>query len=214
MELRDGGWQITRHMKCLGHTLCSNGAMAEDWAHTLHTMWGKFFAGVRPGLDKAPLKHSTRMVNTCVKSVASWKWARWPYQRTYAKRLDGLQRHLIGTFLSVPPCPFESSEQYFQRRSTACDRVARTSSLWSIAWARSVVNWREHVERAHDPGAWSQSILNWHDIAWLQEQRVANSTGTASNRTRTRSYQGRPATRWEQGAHDASRALRSISWLL
>jgi len=87
-QLEGHGWKVVSEMKCLGHVLASSGAIASDWADTINQMWRSYFANLQPAIMKAPARTRIGLVNRCTRPVGAFRWSRWPFQRTYAHRLD------------------------------------------------------------------------------------------------------------------------------
>ena len=202
------GWAVLETMRCLGHHLSSSCSISKDWHETVKKVWGAYFCNAHAGLKRASLRAHMRFINSSLKSVIACRWSRWPWQKSYAGRVDRLQRHLIGCIRPVRPLAGEEPELYYRRRSRVCGQHAQNFGRWSSAWARSVLRWEDHVTRANDPGAWGKHIRDWHDLAWLQRRRFENGHSGSWSRTGTRAYRGHPAMRWSQGVIEASNYLR------
>ena len=84
---------------------------------------------------------------------------------------------------------------------------ASQTGRWSDSWRSALVLWNGHVQRAHDPGSWSGPVAEWHDLYWLLEQRVANSSQGSFASTRTRAVRGPPSKRWAEGYDVLERKL-------
>ena len=196
-------WPPKSTMKCLGHIISANGSIENDFKHAKASMWGAFWANFRPGLRKAPSRAKLRFIQTCIKPVAAFKWSRWPWQKTYATRLDQTQSHMLALLFPCAPLPGESDNDYFRRRSLRTGRLATKMGRWSTQWAQSVRNWHAHCARAHDAKNWCSHIYSFHGPAWLQQQRQNNSRQGETNRTCTRSTQGKVTRRWFEGHNDA-----------
>ena len=190
------GWKLAASMRCLGHILTSNSAIAEDWHDAVKKVWAAYFSNMHRGFFDASLRARLDFLNNSMRPVLRFRWSRWPYQTSYASRLDSLQRHLIAKSIVFRPQPGEDVDTYFRRRTLHCSRIAAGMGLWSTEWKTSLRLWRNHIERAHDPGHWSGHILHWHSVDWLQSQRVQHSSGGFLGRTRTRISRGTPAKRW------------------
>ena len=143
----------------------------------------------------------------CVRPIGAFRWARWPYQSSYAQRLDRVQRKMIGHLVHVKPGPGETAEEFHNRRQLICTKLATATGRWSKDWAKSIGSWQQHMVRAHDSGAWSQPLLGWHDESWLQSQRVAHNRGQSLQATGTRALQGGPPTRWPKGSNLAASSV-------
>ena len=167
-------------------------------------MWRAFFGNLSTGLLQASDRAKFRFLQASVKSVAAFRWARWPFQQSYAAKLDRTQRKMIGHLLQIRPRPDESVDEFVQRRHSITSRKARHMGLWSLSWAGSCVSWNAHVTRRHDDRAWSHHLLCYHDLEWLAAQRHAMSAGRGGSRTGTRVRQGKPQRRWQEGVELAA----------
>ena len=184
----------------MGHRLSSNGSIALDFQDTCARMWGGFFKNLRPSLLMSPPKHRCHYLQSCVRPVGAFRWSRWPFQSSYAARLDGMQNHMLARLLQTNRLPGEDTDCYFRRRRAICRRLSAKIGRWSDSWARAVCTWVGHVQRGHDPGSWTAPLYSWHAAEWLQLQRVASWPGSSSSRLGTRAGPGRPATRYFEGA--------------
>ena len=190
---------LVSKMRCLGHILSSTGSIDVDFDDTVRKMWGCFYGNMGPGLRNASPFAKLRFLKSCVQAVASFRWSRWPYQSSYASRLDGVQTSMISQLFPFQKRSHEDALGFFLRRARLSGRIAAKTGRWSTAWRKHTLTWHEHVKRAHDVNAWSHKIYSWKAKAWLQEQRFKNAQGGVSGRTRTRGQKGRPASRWFEG---------------
>ena len=186
-------------MRCLGHFLTDSGSIAIDFHNAVGKMWGSFYANQHPALKKASLKGKQKFLTGCIRPVAAFRWTRWPFQSTYASRLDSVQTNMVGRLIDVTPNAQEDAQCYFRRRRHICRQIATSWGPWSSQWKRHVVTWGQHIERAHDSCLWSHKLIGWRGEGWLHERCVENSQDGALNRTATRLVAGRPATRWHEG---------------
>ena len=152
-----------------------------------------------PGLHNAPIANRLDLLDRCIKPMASFKWARWPWQKFFAQSIDRTQRLMIGKCIDIPMTSGEDTAEYSNRRRRVCASWAAARGRWSHAWARSVTTWHDHVLRGHDQLAWNRPVLDWQGLNWLEERRQTYSL----RRTGTRAGPGRPAVRWEEGAAEA-----------
>ena len=162
-------------------------------------MWGSFYANLQPGLLAAHLDARMRFLSGCVRPIGRFKWSRWPYQGSYAKRLDGIQVAMISRLVLCPPDAQEAPLAYFGRRARYCGRLADASGRWSMQWRRQTIEWDAHIRRAHDPLVLSHTIIDWKSEAYLLSLRANFPSGGSLSRTITRTGPGRPATRWFEG---------------
>ena len=202
------GWTLARDMRCLGQRLASTCTIAADFEETSAKLWGSFYANLQPSLLNSPLACRLQFLKTCVRPVASFRWSRWPFQPTYAKKLDGIQNHMTARLLQVKQRPGEDFDIYFSRRRRLCAEISGEHGKWSTSWAQSCLAWEAHVRRGNDPNSWSKPIYEWHGSSWIHAQRVRHARGGATNRTGARSGPGRPATRYYEGVAHAREALK------
>ena len=203
-------WPVKRTMKCLGHFLTSNGSIEEDFLHAKTCMWSCFWANFRPGLKRAPRHAKINFLERCVRPIASFKWSRWPFQPTYAKKLDQIQTHMLSLLFPCAPLMHEGTDDYFRRRSLNTGRLATSAGRWSASWAVSVQRWHDHVMRAHDETNWCHYVYNFHGQSWLDLQRRMQSKAGETNRTCTRSAHGKVTRRWFEG-HAFARTVASAT---
>ena len=109
-------WQQRQTMKMLGHSLDDDAGIASCFAHVSSAMLRCFYGNLDHGLRRASPKAKYRFLRTSVQSVAQFRWARWPYQVTYAKKLDGLQRKMLSILFQIVPRPEEPYDAFVQRR--------------------------------------------------------------------------------------------------
>ena len=169
-------------------------------------MWASFYANLQPGLKNASTKAKRNFLNGCIRPIASFRWSRWPFQTTYANKLDGLQVNMAARLFDIKPRTQEDLLSFYERRGQHSRQMIDAWGRWSLQWRNHVKSWNDHVMRAHDTGAWSHKLLDWHGEAWLQERRVEASHGGMMSRTGTRAQAGRPATRWFEGLVSARAA--------
>ena len=165
-------------------------------------MQRSFYGNLNKGLKYASRRAKFRFLRTSVQSVARFRWARWPFQVSFAKRLDRVQRSMLASVFDIKPLPEEPWDAFVQRRHTHTGRLASQCGRWSQAWAASVIAWDDHLARRHDENAWSPLLLDWHDSSWLSLRRLFHSSGLES-RTRTRAYRGKVQRRWQESVRDA-----------
>jgi len=172
---------------------------------TMH-MCRSFHANLNSGLLRATKPAKYKFLNSCVRTIASFRWSRWPYTKTYGMKLDALQRKFLTALMQIKSKPGEPYDAFVQRRHITGGHLARACGRWSQAWASSVTSWDAHVQRAHDPSAWSHALLDWQPDAWLTLQRFLFSAGHES-RTRARAHHGHVHQRWDAGVCLATEVL-------
>ena len=192
------GWTRRTVLKCLGHNIDDDGGIRSCFQTSTAAMTKSFYANLTAGLLRAPAAAKYQFLNTCVRTVGSFRWSRWPYAKTYAAKLDRLQRTFLTSLMQIKRRSGESHDAFTQRRHLLGGRLATACGRWSAAWAASVVSWDAHVRRAHDPGAWSHVLLGLQADSWLTWHRFWHSS-RGESRTRTRVYHGRVQQRWSAG---------------
>ena len=120
----------------------------------LQKMWRAFYANRVPGLLRAPLATRARFLDSVIRPVACFRWSRWPFQATYAARLDSTQSHMLAKLVHVSPRPGEDRKAFFLRRSRFCAQILNNRARWSATWAKHCVDWKAHLDRAHDTKSW------------------------------------------------------------
>ena len=201
-------WAIKQSMRCLGHILTSNGSIEDDFNQAKTSMWAVFWVNYRSSLMNAPKEHKFRFLQGCVAGIARFKWSRWPWQVTYAQRLDQVQTHMVSLLFPCAQFTGEPPEDYFRRRSLISGRRAATMGKWSLAWATSVNLWHSHCQRAHDRRNWNSFIYNYRGEGWLSQRRAWNSR-SGESRTNTRATHGKVTRRYHEGQPAALFALSS-----
>ena len=157
-----------------------------------------FYANLTSGLLRASKAAKFRFLTSCVRTIASSRWSRWPYTKSYAAKLDALQRKFLTALMQIKKRPDEPYDAFVQRRHITGGHLASGCGRWSRAWASSVISWNAHVQRAHDNKAWSHAFLGFQPEAWLSLQRILFSS-FGESRTRTRAYVGHVQQRWDAG---------------
>ena len=190
-------------MKCLGHHFDHDGGIASCFSKTKGSMWRSFYGNLSKSLLASSVPVKMRFLNSSIASIAAFRWARWPFQETYAGNLDGTQRRMISILMDWKPSPQESFDDFARRRRIKAGRMASRRGRWSHLWADSVKKWNAHVLRRHDAHVWSPSLLEWHGEEWLQHRRALAWTGGTESRTNTRAYRGKVQRRWTEGLKEA-----------
>ena len=193
-----GIWSRRTTLKCLGHHLDDDAGIGSCFKACAAAMCRSFYANLTAGLLRASKAAKYKSVNSCVRAIASFRWSRWPFSKTYAMALDALQRKFLTSLMQVRKNDGEPYDAFIQRRHLIGGHLATACGRWSHAWARSVVSWDAHVRRAHDDAAWSHLLLEWHSEPWLMMQRWLHSA-PGQSRTKTRAYHGRVQQRWVAG---------------
>ena len=139
-----------------------------------------------------------RFLNTCVCTVARFRWSRWPYTKVLADRLDSIQRRCIYSLFPLRRLPHEELTDFFSRRHRTAARNLGPTGKWSRLWESDLINCKAHVDRKHDPDSWSPHLLSWMGHHWLSLRRLWHSA-FGESRTNTRIFRGHVHRRWEEG---------------
>ena len=100
-------WAIKTTMKTLGHTLAADCSIEPCFRETTSSMSKAFYANVRFGLKLCSPARKIKFLKTCILPIASSRWARWPWQKSYAQRLDKLQHQFVAVLFDVRAMPDE-----------------------------------------------------------------------------------------------------------
>lgn len=190
-------------MRCLVHLLDDDGSISSCFHGSVRTMWRSFLGNLSSSLFSSHPNIKLKFLNSCISSIPSFPWARWPYQDTYAATLDSVQGHMIAVLMQLKPRSQESLEAFTRRRHCYCGKLASKHGRWSQQWARSICSWRDHAGRRHDPGSWPSPVLDWHGADWITQRRLLASSGLAS-RTGTRAGRGKVHKHWEESSSGSS----------
>jgi hypothetical protein len=185
-------------MRVLGHQLDNDGSVKSCSEYAMSAMCKAFFGNLRPSLQNTSQGTKLRFLSTCVASVSKFRWARWPFTRNLADKLDACQRRFLYHLFPMSPYPHELVHDFYTRRHLAASRIACSSGKWSELWAHDICTWHAHIQRRHDMHAWSPHMLSWRGRSWLGIRRLWNSAAGES-RTNTRAYRGHVHRRWEDG---------------
>ena len=181
----------------------SNGSIEVDFEKAKVSMWATFWRNFRPSLRWASKAVKLRFPQASVSSIARFKWSRWPWQPTYAKRLDQIQTHMIAMLFPSDMKPFETKDAFFTRRALLAGRIATECGRWSKCWAISVKRWHDHWVRAHDRGSWWSFIYIHRYSEWLLG-RALNRRKGEHNRTNARAIRAKATRRYFEGHADAA----------
>ena len=140
-----------------------------------------------------------------VYSAINWKLARWPYQKSIAEELDGVQVHMVSILQRIPRLDGEDNVSWTRRSRRLARNTCSTIGLWSEAWAGKVIDWHDHVMRR--PSI-LKDIYMCQNSDWLQARRALFTPARPSASSRfsihagkndTRISAGQPPPRWEAG---------------
>ena len=76
-------------------------------------------------------------------------------------------------------------KQIALQRARDAGKVCKACGLWSVLWAKRVVEWSAHVQRAHTPAtAMIAQLTSWRNSAVIDVLR-SNRNGKLDTRART-----------------------------
>ena len=87
---------------------------------------------------------------------------------------------------------------HFRGRAKAAGTLAKQAGLWSVLWAKDVVNWDNHRHRERNRWSWGNVLLQVRPCGELAWRRAC-----FGGRPRTRASQGWTCRRWLDGAEEA-----------
>ena len=145
------------------------------------------------------VKHCPKQVllsrlNVFVLPILSYRWVRWPYTKSLAKRIDILQRKMICIILGVRKLPHESPDAFRRRRGKMAAQTQRKAGLWSNVWGVRQEGWALHVKRNTANASWVAKcslFMTVHDLQWRR--------ACFSGRPHVRQCSGYICTRWYEG---------------
>lgn len=196
------GWKMQRSFCTLGHRIDDDAGISTCFEYVAAAMFRSYYGNASKGLRRSSKAAKLRFLKSSVQGIAQFRWSRWPFQRTYAKRLDGIQRKMLAHMFNITPHQGEPYDAFVQRRHVHSGHLASQCGRFSQAWAGSLLSWSAHVNRRHDTGTWSAAILDWHNTTWLTQRRLLHSSANES-RTQTRAYRGCVQKRWEESLDEA-----------
>ena len=164
-------WQKCDQMKLLGHWLTSNASTLVCLSASLGAINRAVFANLKRHLRQASAHVRSQFLRANCLGLVRSRWARYPYCKTSAKRLDAAQRHNIKLLFPTIRKPGECDDAYFKRRSLEAGRRASAMGSWSGVWARDTIAWRDHILRGHDSGSWSNALFKWRPSSFLSTVR-------------------------------------------
>ena len=114
---------------------------------------------------------------------------------------------MLSFLAKVPKLPGESLVVWFKKRNHVGRQLAVKSGLWSLNWARRVLDWDAHVDRSAEWNSIAFRIKNYRGESWLRNKRLAfvsKIPGFGRNRPEkgrlgTRALGGKPQPRWHEG---------------
>lgn len=157
------------------------------WRAFYRTCTGKAALGL-------PERVKPKRLHRVVGPTLDYHNSRWAVMPNFMAEIDRVQRNVTAIVLRLRKGPEESPEGFVRRRASAAGQVASANGLRSLRTASRIVAWQAHVARA----------ANVHKHSSLSMQ---------SGRTGTRLHQGKPQTRWHDGAVYAREYLQRAEQL-
>ena len=198
-------WNISPVFIALGHHLTATGSIQLCVDTTIKQLWACFWKNIGGrDLAKIPIKYKLVLMQRSLEPLLRYKMARWPFQETVAKRLDKLQRRMIGIALHVAKREDETPEQYVRRRGRTAAAHQTSFTSWSVLWARLIVSWHDHILRPRNQGSWATRLTDVkspEELAWRR--------ACFASRPATRTQSGWCCRRWWEGVQYAKLHLNS-----
>ena len=168
-------------------------------------MWKAFWANLGPSVaNRLQVQLRLDLLDRAVTPLFDYRCTRWPMQRQIALEVDILQRKMVASALLSPRLPSEPLDEYCRRRARIAGTHCRQHGTWSCRWARRILSWNSHLERARNAQTWPAQTLHYRGLLWLQEQRSKFSlTNVFAGRTGTRGLPGCVHARWHEGVQRA-----------
>ena len=96
-------WSRPTTLKCLGHQLDDDAGMGSCFDACASAMCRSFYANLTASLLWASEASKYKLLTSCVRKITSFRWSRWLFARTYAAKLDSLQRKFLTSVMQVKP---------------------------------------------------------------------------------------------------------------
>ena len=198
-------WNVSSTFVALGHHLTATGSIHCCVDTTIKQLWACFWKNIGgKDLAQIPIKYKLLLMQRSLEPLLRYKMARWPFQDTVAKRLDALQRRMIGIALHIAKRTDETPEDYVRRRGRAAGAYQTSSTAWSVLWAKLVLSWRDHILRPRNKESWAAKLTDVkapEELAWRR--------ACFSSRPATRTQSGWCCRRWWEGVQYAQIYLNS-----
>ena len=197
------GWTAVESMKVLGQFVSRDGGVGACIENTIRQMWHAFYANLCDGLMAAPEKAKFVFLRSSIMSLASWRWARWPFCKKTADRLDSVQSHFIQILFPVFQKPSDSADKHFSNVRLQAGRLSSKTGRWSQYFAGAVKAWHTHLLNADFEHYWGAQISTFMTASDLHALRLKHARGSRRNSTNTRVEQGHVHIRWHDGHENA-----------
>ena len=197
-------------MKTLGQYITNNCSIAPCVENAIQQMWSAFYANNCFGLVASSDKAKQNFIQSSLMSICTWRWARWPYNKATATRLDSVQNNFVQLLFPVTQQAGETADKYFARKRLQAGRRSARIGRWSSFWAGAIKAWSSHMKCERNCSAWSTQINQYIGKDFLENKRLHLSRGDAFTRTGTRSQSGHVHCRWHDGL-EAAKAVASAN---
>ena len=184
--------------KRLGHAIDDDAGIASCFSKTVAAMWRSFFRNRSQPLLTAEAATKIRFLKQCVATILRFRCARWPFQEHFAGQLDRAQRQMLYSLFLVRLRAEETWDSFQRRRRIFAGRQCRAVGLWSDIWARSLLDWKAHIDRANDSGVWAKHCVAHRNSDWLLWTRAVESGSGRTQRLNSRAHHGKVQRRWEE----------------
>ena len=125
-------WPCVNIFTSLGHLLSSDASAHACRDATIRAAWKSFWANLGCSARRsmsANLRFS--LLERCVLPVLSFRWPRWPFVRSHAKRIDRVQKAMYRSILAFKPSPGEDVGAYWRRVHRTTNVHCCERGLWS-----------------------------------------------------------------------------------
>ena len=168
------------------------------------TAWRQLWANRgKPIFKSFRVRLKMKRLNALVFPILNFRLSRWPFSVTKAKRLDHLQRKMVGIVCGVRLLAGESFEVYWRRRNRFISELIGRNT-WSSIWAKRVSTWHDHVQRNTLGFCWSTQLSDCNTHEFLEARRHDNC-----GRPHVRSVSGWASARWYESVPVAIKYLNS-----
>ena len=192
-------WKRDETFRVLGHILMSSGSNDACIKLALSNAWKAFWAKVGGSrASKVPVRFKLGQIEKCVKPILSFRWVRWSFTATTARRLDRVQRHMIRCCVRPRKLSNESPASFAVRANILVSEAQRRAVPWSSVWAKSLFKWAEHIQRNTANACWSTRVLDVRPSSEVNSLRAFHG-----GRPQTRALSGFCSRRWTDGVHAA-----------
>ena len=189
------GWTQVTSFNALGHIIQNSGAITDCVNATLAAAWRAFWANIGGKRSRnISTKHKLSVFTRCVTPALRLRWARWPFTKSLADRLDRTQRKMFRSVFRLVRLPAEDDAAYSRRSARYVSGLQIMVHPWSHLWAESTILWCIHVSTNRAHACWPSQILDIRSASELRHLRSLNA-----GRPQTRLVSGFCCKRWSEG---------------